>query len=280
MIAVADNGASKCEWIIGDTNSYPQVVTHPGFNPNSGSKTQEKEFTEKLSEQIPESVDKVIFYSAGMGNQVAKEKMLSILNHHFRDAEITIETDLVGTGRAIFGDNKGIAAILGTGANAGYYDGQRITHQPLSLGFLLGDEGSGAYLGKVFFQHYLRGSLPQEIMQLFHGKKLKPPHQLLKEFYENPSPKIFTDILRILESAKDHPFLNELIRKGFDLFFDNIVSRVQRNNIRSIGYTGSVAFHLRHDLERVSNQNGFKVYNIIQHPAQALFTYHLKNPKL
>lgn len=280
MIAVADNGASKCEWVIGDGYGEPLSVVHPGYNPNSGSPVQEKEFIENIHSRVGVSPDRLFFYSAGMGNGLAREKMFSILKTRFPDAAITIETDLTGTGRALFGDQQGIAAILGTGANAGLYNGESISHQPLSLGFLLGDEGSGAYLGKILLKFYLRGDLPMDISQLLADNGLGPRPDLLKAFYSNPSPKVFTDVIRAIEPVKEHPFLKDIIRRGFELFFDRIVRRVDRRDVSTIGFTGSVAHHFRKELEMVAHNKGFSVHEIIQHPAKALFKYHLKSPEL
>ncbi len=275
MIAVADNGASKCEWMIGDGVNDPVRVVHPGFNPNSAALLQEKEFVKNITNNVDRTPGKLFFYSAGMGNEPAKTKMHSILKERFPTADISIETDLTGTGRAIFGDQHGVAAILGTGANAGYYDGKAIKHQPLSLGFLLGDEGSGAYLGKVLMQHYLRGDLPTDILRLIDDKHLAPRTELLKSVYSNPSPHVFTAMLRAFEPVKGHPFLSDIIRKGFKLFFEHMVARVEHHGVRTIGFTGSVAYHFSKELALVSSEKGFRVSRIIQHPAKELFDYHL-----
>lgn len=275
MIAVADNGASKCEWMIGDGVNEPVRVVHPGFNPNSAALLQEKEFVKNITSKVDRIPDKLFFYSAGMGNEFAKAKMHSILKERFQTADISIETDLTGTGRAIFGDRHGVAAILGTGANAGYYDGKAIKHQPLSLGFLMGDEGSGAYLGKVLMQHYLRGDLPTDILRLIDDNHLPPRTELLKSVYSNPSPRVFTTMLRVFEPVKGHPYLSDIIRKGFKLFFDRIVARVEHQGELNIGFTGSVAYHFSDELALVAAENGFRVSRIIQHPAKALFDYHL-----
>jgi len=276
MIAVVDNGASKCEWIIGNGAGEPINTVHPGYNPNSGSFHQEKEFIQNIKNKIPVSPDKIFFYSAGMGNHSAKEKMRSILKTRFLNAEIIIETDLTGTGRAVFGDRQGLAAILGTGANAGFYNGENISHQPLSLGFLLGDEGSGAYFGKILLQHYLRGDLQEDIMKLLEHKKISPRQELLNAFYSHPSPKVFTDILRAFEPFKDHRFVKNLIQDGFELFFDRIVNRVKQQKENTIGFTGSVAHYFKKELERAASAKGYHVYKIVQHPAKALYSYHLQ----
>lgn len=276
MIAIVDNGASKCEWVIGNHTGKSINTVHPGYNPNSGSFHQEKKFRQHIKNKIPVSPDNIFFYSAGMGNSSAREKMRSILKNRFPNAEIIIETDLTGTGRAVFGDGQGLAAILGTGANAGFYNGESISHQPLSLGFLLGDEGSGAYFGKILLQHYLRGDLPEDIMKLLENKNLPPKPELLNTFYSNPSPQVFTDILRAFEPVKEHRFLKNLIQDGFELFFDRIVNRVEQQKHDKIGFTGSVAHHFRKELERAAWAKGYQVCSVIQHPAELLFSYHLQ----
>ena len=275
MIAVVDNGASKCEWLIGDRTNEPVKVMHPGYNPNSGAPSREKEFIQSIKSKITVSPERLFLYSAGMGNEFARTKMLTILKDCFPDTDITIETDLTGTGRSLFGDQEGIAAILGTGSNAGFYNGERISHQPLSLGFLLGDEGSGAYFGKILLQNYLRGNLPENMLKLLEDVRLSPKPELLNAFYSNPSPKIFTDIVHLFEPAKDHPFMKNLVQDGFELFFDRIVARVEQPGKHTIGFTGSVAHHFKKELVLAASKKGFKVHKIIQHPAKALFAYHI-----
>lgn len=277
MIAVADNGASKCEWMIGDGAGEPVKVVHPGFNPNSATSLQEQEFVKNINTKVEDSPDRLFFYSAGMGNEYARAKMLSILKSRFQGSEISIETDLTGTGRAVYGKQQGIAAILGTGANAGFYDGDSISHQPLSLGFLLGDEGSGAYFGKKLLQAYLRGDLPLDVLQELEKNFKESRGELRQKFYSDPSPRILTTMLQAVESLKEHPFLKNIILKGFELFFEHIVARVERQEISTIGFTGSVAYHFSKELEMVASDKGFQVSRIIQHPAKALFEYHLKN---
>ncbi len=274
MIAVADNGASKCEWMIGDESGEPVKVVHPGYNPNSATSLQEKAFVNDITRKVDAAPDRLFFYSAGMGNEFARTKMQSILESRFPGADIHIETDLTGTGRAMFGDQPGVAAILGTGANAGFYDGKTISHQPLSLGFLLGDEGSGAYFGKKLLQHYLREDLPVDIMQALEKSIAEPRHKLLQRFYSQPSPRVFTGMLQALEPMKEHPFLKQMIRTGFRLFFDRIVARVKCQEVNTIGFTGSVAHHFSKDLGMVADSKGFKICKILQHPAKALFEYH------
>jgi len=118
--------------------------------------------------------------------------------------------------------------------------------------------------------------LPEDIMQLLEDKTLYPKPELLNTFYSNPSPQVFTDILRAFEPVKEHHFVKNLIQDGFELFFDRIVNRVKQQKENTIGFTGSVAHYFKKELERAASAKGYHVYKIVQHPAKALYSYHLQ----
>lgn len=276
MIAVADNGASKCEWVIGETTNSPRKIVHRGFNPNTSSAIDEKEFRDAINIMVAKLPQIVFFYSAGVANKTGEDRIRNILKSCFPDSQIMIFTDLTGVGRAVFSGREGIAAILGTGANAGYYTGEEIAHQPLSLGFLLGDEGSGAYLGKEILRYYLSGTLPPDLTKHLERKIEQSRQEIIKQFYLHPSPQMLGNFLKYLEPYKGHPFLNNLAFESFKLFFRNIVSRVESNDCKRIGFCGSVAFHLQPILSQVAEKEGYQIEKTLQNPAPALYTYHLK----
>ncbi len=272
---IADNGATKSEWYItGETEIRHALL--PGYNPATGTEQAKEDFLNAISKHIKSqfNTETLFFYSAGVGNSNTKTRMRVLLESLFPDRNIVLETDLTGAGRAIFGNQKGIAAILGTGANAGYFDGNSIINQPKSLGFFLGDEGSGAYLGKQMLKAYLEESLPPEIARhvsvLFHSYADGWIQKLLK----SPSAQDYGLLAAEMLSFREHPFVIELVTEAFHDFFSHIVNRVIHPGQRRIGFAGKVAFMFSDILKAVSKEQGFELYKTIGSPAKALLQWH------
>jgi Predicted N-acetylglucosamine kinase len=160
MILIADAGSTKTDWVRADDGGVYEFFSTPGINPTH---MPPGDMAELLREGLPNRwkvdvfVERIVFYGAGCGNPKGIQRMEDALRAVFPYAEIEIYTDILGAARALWGREAGMACILGTGANAGYYDGKSVFTHP-SLGYLLGDEASGASLGKAFLKMYLRGS--------------------------------------------------------------------------------------------------------------------------
>lgn len=275
MIFVADNGATKCEWMSGEKADAPHRIILPGCNPSTGSQEAFNTFSSSVKEALPvDGRGEVFFYSTGTAKSSGYQKMLKELQTLFPGYRIHLETDLTGAGRALFGSRQGIAAILGTGANAGFYDGLRIVHQPLSLGFLLGDEGSAAYMGKMLLKAWLEETLPEELQKHFTEEIEKRDLNPLQQFYQKPSAAETGQLLTLMQKFSNNPYVEEMVDKAFRDFYHHIVSRVESGNNRTIGFTGSVAAAFIDILKQQTAKHHYVFHNIVKSPVQKLWQWH------
>ena len=165
MKIIVEAGGTKCKW--GLIDNQIRTVETIGFNPNCGHPDGLLGIVQAVAEVAKNEPDSVLYFGAGCGNQQNQELVRSTLKKVFTNAEIKVCSDLEGAAIALFGNQQGFAAILGTGAAAGYYNGKVIECQAPSLGYLLGDEGSGAYIGKTLIVKVLRNELSTDLCNRF-----------------------------------------------------------------------------------------------------------------
>ena len=172
MILVADSGSTKTDWVLIDNKKITTSFHTRGFNPyfTTAEKLHADLLQELPNELIPINITQVVFYGSGCSLPEMKNLIHLGLKKIFSQSEIEIEHDLLGAARALFKDATGIALILGTGANTCLYNGKEIVKNIPSLGFILGDEGGGDYLGKLFITELLYNNLPKDISSEFHHK--------------------------------------------------------------------------------------------------------------
>lgn len=274
---VADNGATKSEWYLTGGSETKRLVL-PGYNPSTASENNRERFRNAVLANFRNYPyhGPVFFYSAGVAAERPRAAMVAMLKEMFGGAEVFVETDLTGAARALFGNKKGIAAILGTGANAGYFDGYRIVHQPKSLGFLLGDEGSGAYLGKMLLKAYLEKTLPAEIANHITSKLKNYPEGWVQQALKHPAANEYGYFAAEIMPFRNHDYVINTVKKAFDDFFRHIVSRVNGPENAKIGFAGKVADTFSDILFDKAAEFGYQPVQVIRAPAEKLFEWHQK----
>jgi len=181
---IADSGATKCQWTIVQNNKRQSVSTM-GISPYFLSTENiaallEKAFSKKVK---TDKINAIYFYGTGLSNPDNVKSLKKALRLVFKNAKFDIQTDLVAAARATCQTEKGIACILGTGSNTGYYNGKKIVKNSPGLGYVLGDEGSGAYLGKKVLQYFLYQTFDEELMICFSKKYNLDRSQILNKIY-------------------------------------------------------------------------------------------------
>lgn len=273
---IADAGGSKTCWAYiyeGEVRFIETSGIHPFYLDTAQIiHLLEDELIGKISGL---AIREVVFYGAGCSQQSRKQIVASALQACFRQASIIVEHDLLGAARALWQCSSGIAAIMGTGVNVGLYNGDRIVYSPPSLGFWLGDEGSGAYLGKEWCIAYLHGEVPAELSAAFARTYNIDIDTVLQAAYDSRRPnRYFAQFLPFLLSNQMHPFVASLLQKGVELFFRRYVCRVPNYNNYRLALTGSVAYHLRGWVEQCAHQYGIELYAIEPSPIYGLLEYH------
>ncbi|MEX0721681.1 MAG: hypothetical protein WD059_13495 [Balneolaceae bacterium] len=202
--------------------------------------------------------------------------MHQVLSEIFPNAKIHIESDLLGAAKACFGDKAGIACILGTGSNAGIYDGEIITTQVPSLGFILGDEGSGSYFGKRVLQSYYYKTMPEDLRLVLEDKSDMQLESVLKKIYKEPQGNRFVaSFAKLLVDYSSHSFIEEIMREGFADFADNQLAYFGDIKGREIGFTGSIAAIHSEILCEVLFEREMRLGVIVKNPIEKLADYHL-----
>ena len=277
MILIADSGSTKTTWcLIKSLENVVEFVTE-GYNPNYVSQAY---IVSSLRIALPQSIDwsqvrNVYFYGAGCSEE-RYDFMHMALQQVFVNAEIEIAMDLLASARALLGHKAGFAAILGTGTNSCMYDGERITCNIDSLGFILGDEGSGGYIGKKLLVDYIRGNMPAEINRLFKESFHLSSNEIIEQVYTRPMPNRYCASFCRFISANGHPYLRKVVMDAFSSFFENIVCLYPDYSRYALNCVGSVGFHFKDILAEVAMRYGMGLGTIIPNPMKNLVHYHLK----
>ena len=190
MILIADSGSTKTDWAFVENGEIKERIETPGINPVHMSESQINEIIDALDSSFSANQSSVYFYGAGCIPPYIN-KVEKALASQFSDAEIHVESDMLGAARALFGHEAGIACIIGTGSNTCVYDGEKITDNIPPMGYILGDEGSGAYLGRVFLQHLLSASSPTSFARNFFRSITSPTLMLSIKFIVSLEPTAF-----------------------------------------------------------------------------------------
>lgn len=284
MILIADGGSTKTTWCLlnetGDMVLFETEGYHPFFVESDYIRASlEKNLPQKVKEKA-RSVESIFFYSAGGGYSSETDGILiEGISTLFSSAQITIETDLLAAARALLGNKKGFAAILGTGTNSCLYDGKEVTANIESLGFLLGDEGSGSYIGKKMIGDYIREVMPIKVRDKFFQSYSLTGMELLNKVYEHPVPNRYCASFAKFagDHLQDNLYYEQLVMVAFQDFFRNIVVRYPNYLEYSFNCVGSIAYYFRDLLERVVIAQGMKPGNIDKDPMKGLVSYHLND---
>jgi N-acetylglucosamine kinase-like BadF-type ATPase len=275
MRLIADSGSTKVDWRAIHSDGSVQEITTAGINPFFMTEEQiVYELQQNLLPDISASVNEIHFYGAGVSSP---EKVLVLQNCFrkvFPKARSSAYTDLLAAARALCGRKAGIAAILGTGANSCFYDGNEIKDNVPACGFILGDEGSGAVLGKKFISDYLKRQLPADLNQLFDQKYNLTYNSVIERVYRQPFPNRYLATFSVfLHQNKKHPYVEKLLRSSFEEFFTRNVMQYEFKKY-PVNLVGSVAYHYEDIIRDVAKGLGVKIGTILQSPIEGLAEYH------
>lgn len=276
MILIADSGSTKTNWRFISSESVIQQAQTAGFNPYHNSEdVLRKELMDFLMPQLKGNVQQVFYYGAGCSSKENIDKVSGVIKYTFPDAYVEINNDLLAAARALCGHDKGIACILGTGANSCLYDGKKIVENAPTLGYILGDEGSGAYLGKQLLVAFVRNELPPEIMERLIKRFEISKEIILANVYQGNSPAIYmASFSKFIFQNLKTPELYHMVYEGLELFFKNNIMKYEGYKELPVHFTGSVAFYYSNILRQVAADLQVNVRNITEDPIAGLALYH------
>ena len=271
-LLIADSGSTKTDWLLRADGMWQRFQTG-GMNPFLMS---EEELGRTLADaltadRLRTAPLRVYFWGAGCRDAGAC-RMNSALRTFFPKADVHVESDLAGAAHALFGSAPGIACILGTGSNSGVFDGRQIVANIPPLGYLLGDEGSGASLGKRFLNALLKGELTQEINGFFYERYATTAARLLHDVYHAAAPnRYLAQFAPFLHATRQHAEIRQLLLDEFMLFFRKNVCPYHRPDL-PIGFVGSIAYHFSEELREAARCVGIKAGDTLQQPLDAFLT--------
>lgn len=276
MILIADSGSTKTDWAIVDKDTTLRINTQ-GINPvyqnrEAILKILYEELLPHL--EVPE-VEAVYYYGSGVRPEL-EEQMADVLHGTFPRAKtIEAHSDLLGAARALFGCNCGIACILGTGANSCLYNGSRIVMNTPAMGYVLGDEGSGAALGKRLLHDLYKGVLSEEIVSGFEAETGLSLPEIIDKVYRQPMPNRFLASLSeyIHNHLTDWLELRRLVIDNFSDFFRFNIAPYQRRDL-PVSFVGSLAHYYQAELREVARSMGYTVGAVTRSPIEGLVRYH------
>jgi glucosamine kinase len=282
MILIADSGSTKTDWrLISDSGEQKEIHT-AGINPQYLDANQVYSLVStgilpQLQQQMPAVI---YYYGAGCSSADRNRVVEEALHRAFPASQVHVDHDLLAAARALCGTEPGIACILGTGSNSCQYDGEKITDNIPSLGFLMGDEGSGAYLGKMLIRAYLYRELPYTLVQALKNHYSLTKDVVLDSVYNAEMPGTYlATFARFMKEHQAHPVIHELIFRNFELFFRRHLSKYEGFSTLPIHFVGSIAYHFANVLKEVADRFQVRIGKILQSPTQGLINYHLQTSK-
>lgn len=291
MLLIADSGSTKTDWAIVTGASQPVVLNTQGINPVHQSREEivrilREEFVSLMASNpevqklrssailTPEFPLAVYFYGSGIRPEM-ESLMTVLLSETFPQAQtIEAHSDLLGAARALCGRNEGIASILGTGANSCLYDGKTIVKHTPALGYILGDEGSGAVLGKRFIHDLYGGILSDKIREAFEAETKLNLAEIIKRVYRQPlANRFLASLSEFITNHLDEPEVRGVVVQNLVDFLRYHISPYNRQDL-PVSFVGSIAWHYQDELREAAECLGFRLGTVLKTPLAGLIRYH------
>ncbi|MEO6550357.1 MAG: N-acetylglucosamine kinase [Ferruginibacter sp.] len=273
---IADCGSTKSDWCFLDGKKRKNIITQ-GISPYFLNAAQiediiKSELKSKLKGIEP---NEIFYYGTGCASADNAKIVKKALHTLFPTAKTTVTHDLMGAAKALCGDGKGVACILGTGSNSCYYNGKTIVKNSPGLGFILGDEGSGAFLGKKVVQYYLYNTYDPDLMDRFNAKYNTKAEEILEAVYKQPLPnRYLAGFVPFLYENRGHFMIENIIEDAFNEFFFQHVYKYKESWTLPVNFIGSVAFGFKDVLQNMCATYELQLGKVMKSPMEGLIKYH------
>ena len=273
---IADSGAKKAEWCLLNNGKKKTIFTQ-GISPYFLDKDQIaailiKELLPKLKNL---KIDEVNYYGTGCANPMNALIVKKAIQSVIKSKRIYVTHDLMAAARSLCGKEKGIVANLGTGSFCCFYDGKKIVNQAPGLGYVLGDEGSGAYLGRKVIQYYLYNTFDEDLRARFDAKFVTNKMEILENVYKKPLPNRYLASFTVfLAENRGHYMIENIIEDGLNDFFFTHLLRFNEIWKMPVHFVGGVAFGFKDVLADLCSSYGFELGKVLKNPMEGLISYH------
>ena len=273
---IADSGSTKTEWCLLN-GKKKTIIYSQGMSPYFINDVQMEAILKQ--EVLPFlkkiAVEEIFYYGTGCSNPANVKMVKKALKNCFAVARVNVETDVDGAAKGLCGNEKGIACILGTGSSSCYYNGKRIVKNNPGLGYILGDEGSGAYLGKKVIQYYLYNTFDEDLRSRFDAKFVTNANEILNAVYKQPlANRYLASFAIFLAENRGHYMIENIIEDGFNDFFYNHVYKFRESWKYPVHFTGGIAFGFKDVLAEMCDSYQLQLGNVLRNPMEGLIKYH------
>jgi N-acetylglucosamine kinase-like BadF-type ATPase len=275
-ILIADSGATKCEWCL-LSNGKKKFIYTQGISPYFLSEQQIEDLLRKELEPKLKKINigEIHYYGTGLGNPENVRIIKKAIKNIFPKAKIEAHDDMIAAARALCGDQKGVCSILGTGSNSCFFDGKKNVKGSPGLGYILGDEGSGAYLGKKVLQYYLYNTFDEELRYRFDAKYTTNRIEVLENVYKKPLPNRYLASFAIfLADNRGHYMVENIIEDGLNDFFFMHLCKYNETWKFPVHFVGSIAYGFCDVIKELCDSYEFELGNIFQKPMEGLIKFH------
>lgn len=280
MILIADSGSTKTAWCLISGNQRVKDITTKGINPFYQTEEEiEAELKNTLCQEIggENKINSVYFYGAGCADSQINNKLAKTLQQVLKSDKAEVSSDMLGAARGIFKHQKGIACIMGTGSNSAYYDGNEIVKSIPAGGFIIGDEGSGAVLGKTLIADYIKNQMPENILaefkKFYNGTYLDVVNHVYKQPFPN---RWLANFTKFMYEKREDDYIHNMIVNSFTLFFNRNIKQFDSWKDMEVGFVGSIAYYFEKELKEAAQKCEITISDIYQNPIEGLIEYHSK----
>jgi glucosamine kinase len=276
LTLIADSGSTKAEWCLLQPTGKKTIITQ-GISPYFLDSVGIVELLrDELAPKIKNvTIEQLFYYGTGCANPENAKIVKKALKEVFPEAEVEVQTDLMGAARAVCGTEKGIACILGTGSNSCYYNGKKIVNNSPGLGYVLGDEGSGAYLGKKVLQYYLYNTFDEDLRSRFDAHFVTNTAEIMDNVYKKPLPNRYLAHFAIfLAENRGHYMIENILEDGLNDFFFQHLLRYREVWKHPVNFVGGVAYGFRDVLSDLCSSYEFELGTVLKNPMEGLVRVH------
>ena len=275
MKLIADNGGTKTIWIAIDGEQHRSLETK-GLYPFFSTDEHILSIFKQVIDFFEHSFQEIYFYSTGCRMTKQRNRLKSLIQKSFASAQtIEVDTDIMAAARSLCQKDSGIACIMGTGSHSCLFDGRQIIGNAGGFGYVLGDEGGGASLGKELLKAYLNKQLPDDLNEAFETAFNMDRDQIFASVYENDTPNRFlASFGPFLHQHRAHSFIRQLILNDFQLFFQNNILIYSDYLLYPIHILGSIAYYFEEELKIAAAAAGTAIASVKKDPIPGLINYH------
>ncbi len=277
MNLIADSGSTKTAWCLSFGSQIVKRFETVGINPFF--QTEEEiavQLNETLLPQISgNDVENVYFYGAGCADPMKNRALEEVLKVVVGASRVEVASDMLGAARGLLGSDRGIACILGTGANSGVYDGEKLVKGVYAGGYILGDEGSGGVLGKLLISDWVKRQMPQDVYDALTAEYGLTYLGIVDRVYKQPFPnRWLAQFTKFMLVHRDNVYIHNLLVEAFKAFFDRNIKQYDEWEELEVGFVGSIAFYFDVELREAACVCGVRLGGVMQNPIVGLVEYH------